>query len=142
MLVRCLYASRPAQAVGAPLVASILAQALKHNPACGITGVLCYTSEVFLQVLEGGRDAVCELFNSIAADERHSGVRILLFEEIGQRRYARWAMGEIDLGRVGQDLLLRYSEKAVLDPFTAGGQTTMDLLDDLVTTGSILNSRT
>jgi hypothetical protein len=33
-------------------------QSRQHNPANGITGVLCHTDQVFMQVLEGGREAV------------------------------------------------------------------------------------
>jgi hypothetical protein len=141
MLVRCLYASRTAQPPSAPLITTLLAQCAKNNPRLGVTGVLCYTNDVFLQVLEGGRDEVCELVNAITRDTRHTNVRILLFEEIKQRRYARWAMGQIDPSRVTQELLLRYSVKPVLNPFDAPGQTTMDLLDELVTTGGVLAAR-
>lgn len=139
MLVRFLYASRTAQAMSSTLLASILAQCTKNNPRLGITGVLCYTDAIFIQVLEGGRDEICDLYNAIVRDARHTDVRMLVFEEIKQRKYARWAMGQVDLNRVSQDLLLRYSEKAVLNPFNSPGQTTMDLLDDLVTSGAILS---
>ena len=83
MLVRLLYASRAAGPLTQGLIDSILAQSRRRNPDQGITGILCYSDDIFLQVLEGGRDAVCEVFNTIVADPRHTSVRLLQFEEIG-----------------------------------------------------------
>ena len=37
-----------------------------------MTGVLCFSGEIFLQVLEGGRAQVSKLYNRIAADPRHT----------------------------------------------------------------------
>ncbi len=71
MLVRCLYASRPAKPVQADLLDQILEQSRRNNPPRGITGLLCFTSDVFVQVIEGGRDEVCDLYNAIVRDERH-----------------------------------------------------------------------
>ena len=79
MLVRLLYASRPVAPLTTAVVDSILAQSRAHNPRLGITGVLCYSQDLFLQVLEGSRDAVCELYNTIVRDERHDHVRILSY---------------------------------------------------------------
>ena len=58
MLVRLLYASRPAAPLPTAVVDVILAQSRAHNARLGITGILCYNRETFLQVLEGGRDEV------------------------------------------------------------------------------------
>ena len=68
MLVRCLYASRATAQLAAPVVDSILEQSRKNNPRQGITGMLCFFDDIFVQVLEGGRDEICELFNAIVRD--------------------------------------------------------------------------
>lgn len=67
MLVRCLYASRPIEPLSGPFLDSILQQSRKNNPALGITGLLCVSKDLFIQVIEGGRDEVCDLFNAIVA---------------------------------------------------------------------------
>ena len=69
-LVRLLYASRAAAPVKPEELASILRQAKGNNPAQGITGVLCCSDDMFLQVLEGGRTAVNRLYARIVADRR------------------------------------------------------------------------
>lgn len=141
MLVRLLYASRAAKPLSNEVVESILAQSRIHNPAQGITGILCYSGDVFMQVLEGGRDAVCELYNTIVRDPRHQQVRLLAFEEIAERRFASWTMGQVNLARVNASLLLKYAEKPVIDPFCASGAACMALLDELIATASVLGKQ-
>jgi len=139
MLVRLLYASRAAAPMNASIVDSIMEQSRKNNPAQGITGILCFSDDLFLQVLEGGRDEVCELFNTIVRDDRHLNVRILSFEEIPERRFGSWTMGQVNLAKVNSSLLLKYAEKAVLDPFTCSGRASLALLDELIATASVVN---
>ena len=139
MLVRCLYASRAAVPLVAPVVDSILEQSRKNNPRQGITGMLCFFDDIFVQVLEGGRDEVCELFNAIVRDDRHLNVRLLTYEEISERRFGHWTMGQVNIAKVNPALLLKYSEKALLNPFSCSGHATMALLDELVATASIVS---
>ena len=138
MLVRCLYASRARQPLTPSVVDSILEQSRRNNPPRGITGLLCFVDDVFVQVLEGGRDPVCDLFATIVRDDRHSAVRILSYEEIGERRFGHWNMGQVNIARVNAALLLKYSERPVLDPFAASGAATLALLHELVDTAQIV----
>jgi hypothetical protein len=139
MLVRCLYASRAAKSLTPRALDTILEQSRANNPKRGITGLLCFRDDVFVQVLEGGRDAVCELYNTIVRDERHTGVRLLAFEEIMERRFSSWTMGKVNIDNVNPGVLLKYSEKAELDPFACSGQATMALLQQLADSGAIIN---
>ena len=137
MLVRLLYASRATAPLTAPVVDSILAQSRAHNPRLGITGMLCYSEDLFLQVLEGGRDEVCELYNTIVRDSRHTQARILSFEEITERRFGHWTMGQVDVSTVNPSLLLKYAERPVLNPFDCSGQASLALLDELLATAVV-----
>ncbi|MCC7198194.1 MAG: BLUF domain-containing protein [Gammaproteobacteria bacterium] len=132
MLVRLLYASRATRQPNATMQDSILEQSRAHNPKLGITGLLCVSDELFIQVLEGGRDEVCELYNMIVRDDRHQNVRILSFEEIRERRFGNWTMGHVNLAKVNPSLLLKYGERADLNPFTCSGQALMALLEELI----------
>lgn len=138
MLVRLLYASRTQSKLSAKEMEAILASSRKHNPESGITGILCHGGDVFLQVLEGGRDAVNALYNQIVQDPRHQHVVILHYEEVTERRFAGWTMGQVNLAKINPSLLLKYSERAVLDPFAVSGKVSMALLDELIATASIL----
>jgi hypothetical protein len=137
MLVRCLYASRAAAPIGEPLVTAILDQARRNNPRLGVTGLLCYAGDVFIQVLEGGRDGVCELFNAIVRDDRHSAVRILLYEEVTARRFGDWTMGRAEIAKASRSVLLKYSEMPELNPFVGSGAATMALVNELLESGAI-----
>jgi hypothetical protein len=89
-------------------------------------------------VLEGGREAVNALYNQIARDPRHQDVVILHYEEVTERRFAGWTMGQVNLSKVNPSLLLKYSERAVLDPYAVSGRVSMALLEELIATASIL----
>ncbi len=138
MLVRLLYASRAAEPVTPELLSAILRHSRQHNPAQGITGVLCCSGNVFLQVLEGGRPAVNRLYAHIVADPRHRDPELLAYESIVERRFAGWSMGQVQLSRMNPALLLKYSATATLDPFAVPGAVSMALLDELVATASIV----
>ena len=139
MLVRLLYASHPAKPLDNGIVDSILETSRKNNPARGITGLLCFGEGLFMQVLEGGRDEVCELYNAIVRDARHANVRLLSYEEIPERRFGSWTMGQVNIAKVNPALLLKYAGKAVLNPFTSSGRASMALLEELIATASVLN---
>jgi hypothetical protein len=138
MLVRLLYASRATTPLVPSVQESILEQSRAHNPKAGITGVLCFSDDVFIQVLEGGRDEVCELYNTIVRDRRHLNVRILSFEEIRERRFGSWTMGQVNVAKVNPTLLLKYSERAELNPFICSGEAWMALLDELIATAAVV----
>ena len=137
MLVRCLYASRATVPLVPAVLDSILDQCMRNNSRLGITGLLCHEESTFVQVLEGGRDEVCHLLNTIMRDERHRDVRLLMFDEIAERRFGNWTMGQVNVGKVNPALLLKYSERAELDPFKRPGAATMALLEELAASGVI-----
>lgn len=139
MLVRLLSSSRSTEPVTPELIESVLAQSRAHNPALGVTGILCWGGDVFMQVLEGGREAVNELYNRIVRDDRHRCVQILQYEEIHERRFAHWTMGQVNLAKINAAVLLKHAEKPVLDPYAVSGRASMALLEELIATAAIVN---
>ena len=138
MLVRLLYASRAVPAVDQEELMAIVRKSKANNLKLGITGVLCFSQGIFLQVLEGGRGPVNQLYNRIVGDTRHTDVELLCYEEIGERRFAGWSMGQVNMSRLNPGLLLKYSERATLDPFSVSGQVSMALFQELMATASIV----
>jgi hypothetical protein len=133
-----MYASRAVNAVDQNELVAILRKSKANNPEHGITGVLCYSEGIFLQVLEGGRSEVNRLYNRIAADPRHADVELMHYEEISERRFAGWSMGQVNMARLNRALLLKYSAKAVLDPFSVSGVVSMAMFSELVETASVV----
>ncbi len=138
MLVRLMYASRAVPTVNQDELIAILRKSKANNPAIGVTGVLCFSEGIFLQALEGGRSAVNQLYNRIVGDPRHGQVELLCYEEIGERRFAGWSMGQVNMGRLNPGLLLKYSERPTLDPYAVSGAVSMALFHELMATASIV----
>jgi hypothetical protein len=137
MLVRLVYASRAVDP-SPDAIEAILAESRSHNPASGITGILCYGGGIFLQAIEGGRAAVNRLYGHILHDARHRQVELLHYEEICERRFGGWTMGQANLAKINHSILLKYSEKPELDPYAMSGKVALALLEELMATASII----
>jgi hypothetical protein len=137
MLVRLLYASRAIDS-NPDSIEAILAQSRNYNPTCGITGILCYGGGIFLQAIEGGRMAVSELYGHIQKDARHKDVVLLHYEEITERRFGGWTMGQVNMSKINTNILLKYAEKPELDPYSVSGKVSLALLEELMATASII----
>jgi len=137
MLVRLLYASRAIDAASAG-IEGILAQSRQGNPGLGITGILCYGGGIFLQAIEGGRSAVSDLYGHIQRDPRHKDVVLLHYEEISERRFSGWTMGQVNMSKINASILLKYAEKPELDPYSVSGKVSLALLEELMATASIM----
>ncbi len=82
--------------------------------------------------------AVSDLYGHIQRDERHKDVVMLQYEEITERRFGGWSMGLVDVSRVNTNILLKYSERAELDPYAVSGRVSMALLEELMATAAII----
>jgi Sensors of blue-light using FAD len=138
MLVRLLYVSRAVNPDAPEAIEAILSQSRAHNLSNGITGILCYGGGVYLQAIEGGRNAVNDLYSIIVKDHRHKDVVLLHYEEIAERRFGGWTMGQVNLSKVNTSIVLKYSEKPELDPYAVSGQVSLALLEELMATASII----
>jgi hypothetical protein len=78
------------------------------------------------------------LYNQIVADERHQDVVLLHYEEIAQRHFSGWTMGQVNLSKLNTSIVLKYSERPELDPYAVSGKVSMALLEELMATASII----
>ncbi|AZP11695.1 BLUF domain-containing protein [Undibacterium parvum] len=138
MLVRLLYASRATDDKLCEMVQSIMQQSREHNPQNGITGILCHSDQVFMQVLEGGREAINTLYGKILRDPRHTDVVILHYEEISERRYSGWTMGQANLSKINPSIMLKYSDLPELNPHRMSGKMSLALIEELMVTAAIV----
>ena len=141
MLTRLLYASRAIDTIDEAFLKSVLERSRSHNLEHGITGVLCIYQggNVFLQALEGARTEVNSLYGSIVRDPRHRDITLLDYAEIDERLFGGWRMGSVDLGKVNLSSILRYSEQAVLDPYSMTGRAALALFQELTSSGAIVS---
>lgn len=138
MIVQLLYASRAASSPDPGVIAEILQQSCRNNPRAGITGVLCYTEQFYIQLLEGGRQQVNGLYAKLLADNRHFDVTLLHYAELSERSYSEWVMGQVNLQKLNPATLLRYSALPLFDPFPLPGATSLALIDELMSSASVI----
>ncbi len=138
MLVRLMYVSRASDSVNQNELVAILKKSKANNVGIGVTGVLCFSAGIFLQVLEGGRSAVSALYNKIATDPRHHDVVLLSYEEVTERSFAGWSMGRANLARLNPSLVMKYSETALLNPYAVSGKMSMALFNEMVASAAII----
>lgn len=137
MLVRLLYASRAVDTSPAAIEA-ICTSARQHNAEHGVTGVLVYDGGIFMQALEGGRETISDLYGVIQRDARHQNVVLLHYEEITERRFGGWTMGLVNTNRINPSTLLKYSERAELNPYAVSGKVSVALIEELMATASVV----
>lgn len=115
-MVRLLYISRMSADCGLDGLQAIMEQARRDNPAAGITGILCYMPERFVQLIEGGADRINDLFRRLLADPRHAEVRLVEYTAITARDFTRWSMAYVRADQADRTLLIKYSPTPAFDP--------------------------
>ena len=133
MLVHLLYVSQPVGPITSTVTSSILKAAIPKNKSENITGVLCQGSGIYMQILEGERSKVNSLYSLIKEDPRHKNVELILFEDIKERRYGNWSMALVHLSKDDPLVQMKHPE---FDPYSATGKDAMDLMEDLIKSGS------
>jgi hypothetical protein len=137
-LVRTIYASRTAPGFGPAMIEGILSSARRHNGTADVTGLLAFSSDYFLQCLEGGRAAVNEIYARICRDDRHQAPQILLYEECSERSFAQWSMGYVGGTALTAETLRRFGGSSRFEPTHLGGSAALALLEALA--GSVKTS--
>ena len=76
-------------------IETIMAKAAARNKVRGVTGLLMADEASFIQILEGPRGAVSQLFQQISRDRRHKGVILVEMTEIAAPSYPAWGMAYV-----------------------------------------------
>ncbi len=97
MLEGLVYVSAPAPGLEADDIVDILETSRRNNAATDITGLLLFSPNMFVQVLEGPKEALDKTIEKIRTDIRHSGVTILSRSQIEGRFFQDWLMAFRDL---------------------------------------------
>jgi predicted sulfurtransferase len=73
-------------------MSNILAPSREFNSKNNITGCLLFHNKIFLQLLEGEKEAVQSLYKKIKNDNRHSNVTLIAEEDAKERMFPGWSM--------------------------------------------------
>ena len=103
--------------------------------------MLLYHDGNIIQVLEGEKLKVMNLYSKIERDDRHRGIIRLISGEISQRDFPNWSMGFKSLSSAQYKQLLGYfdpaSHKALNAPDAAEDRAALSLLKSFTASNNI-----
>ena len=89
-----LYSSAETEPLTEQDLKQLLEQASCYNARHQVTGMLLYYKHSFMQLLEGDKDVIQNLFNKkIFLDHRHTAVTVYFDKPIQERTFPSWSMG-------------------------------------------------
>ncbi|CAM3574231.1 BLUF domain-containing protein [Zobellia roscoffensis] len=86
------YESRAIKELTVLDIEAILETARTFNDQNDITGCLIFYKRRFIQILEGDKESIYNLFDIIKQDKRHKNVYLLSEGETGERNFPNWGM--------------------------------------------------
>ncbi|WP_221047593.1 BLUF domain-containing protein [Methylogaea oryzae] len=132
------YTGKP-ENIGADL-ADIRRVAKRFNRENGISGVLFFLNNRFMQVLEGEAGTLSALLRKIEADPRHTHLSYLLNAPITQRELADWNMDTFHLTQ--SEVFRPQTLQAVTRIYTANvepdARSFLTLLEDMLNDPEVL----
>ena len=100
-LSHLIYTSAAAGPMDTAMLNSVLTTARDNNAVNSVSGMLLYADGAFFQVLEGEEATLEALYQTIAADPRHTSVTRIIHEPIARRDFGQWTMGFVDAATDG-----------------------------------------
>ncbi len=134
MLIRLVYVSTAVDSVDLNEFKKILGTAQQNNQRRDLTGMLAFNSKVFLQGLEGSREAVNDLYSKLMRDPRHVNIMMLKYDDVSERHWSNWSMGFAAPNADNRALFLRYSAQSVFNPYSMTGDNAEKMLMELSST--------
>jgi Sensors of blue-light using FAD len=103
---RIIYCSQATYDFSPEELVELLALSRRNNEAAGLCGMLLYSNQSFLQVLEGDPAALATTYARIAVDDRHMNLRLLFEAEVTAPLFPDWTMGfeDVDDERLAEEL--------------------------------------
>lgn len=92
-LVSLVYVSFASHEMTDGELQDLLKVAREKNAEIGVSGMLLYRDQYFIQALEGEEYVVDGIFNKIKHDERHRSVLVVAKTPIQERSFEQWSMG-------------------------------------------------
>jgi hypothetical protein len=130
-LTRILYASTATDHFKPEDIEHILNKARLNNSKINVTGMLCFSSNYFLQCIEASRTNVNELYHRILNDKRHSDIVLLEYKEISEREFSDWSMSYVPDSSLTAPINLKYSADNVFDPYKMSGESAHKMMIEL-----------
>ena len=91
-LTQLIYRSEEVEPFTLANLADLERKAAGANKRKQVSGILLYRRGVFVQLLEGRKEAVDQVYRKILHDPRHDNIMVLEYETITERSYPDWSM--------------------------------------------------
>ena len=131
ILMSMTYASRANPNVSAKDFNEILQQAQVNNAANGITGMLTFNKDYFLQTVEGPRAQINRLLYGLIADQRHHDLQIIETRELKHREWSKWSMNYASPTAENSAIYLKYSTTIDFNPYLLSAESVNGLMREL-----------
>ena len=122
-MYRIIYSSRPF-GFDSSILSGLLIDSRENNEKSNITGSLICRADIYLQMLEGPKKRVLEVFEKIKRDDRHLEIDVLLEGPAKERLFPNWAMKDDPVvswmwsqEEVAKGAIRNAPEKEILDIF-------------------------
>jgi hypothetical protein len=101
------YSSVATKEVSDSEIVNILNTSRENNSQNNITGILVYQKKTreFMQILEGEKEAIFNLLDTIENDQRHTSMHLVFDEETNERYFNKWSMAFADLETIEKSKL-------------------------------------
>ncbi len=130
-LKQLIYQSRPSAPFSSKDLVSILRHARMINELVKVTGALIFTRRYFVQVLEGGSEAINQIYSRLGRDERHHDLKLISYRSIQERRFPKWSMALVTPKELDLRAVRSVTEEAWV-PETMEPDALVNLMQDLV----------
>ena len=87
-----IYVSQESRLLSVNDLETLLEGAITKNKLLHITGILFYIEGIFLQYIEGPKNNIDQLYDSITKDKRHHKIKLVNTQTITERKFSDWSM--------------------------------------------------
>lgn len=108
-MITLIYGSTASKPMSDEELVDLLKKSHEKNKRLEITGMLLYDDGNFVQVVEGPKEAVESLYQSIQHDPRHQNVMLFVKRDIEARQFGDWEMGFVNVGKLDMENVPGYT---------------------------------
>ena len=125
------FASRARAGLRASEISALIGTSREHNARDDVTGVLLYSGESFVSIIEGRDAAISGLWRRLLLDDRQRGIASLFDRTVEARAFSGWRAGYVSEQQLAPELsrwralcaALPAAEVAQIVALCAGAQT-------------------
>ncbi|MBF0289486.1 MAG: BLUF domain-containing protein [SAR324 cluster bacterium] len=126
---RLIYVSKRDESLNLQEILDIIESSEMHNKEDHLTGMLLYSKNAFMQVLEGDLLQINQTYQRICKDPRHSDIILLSFQMIEHRMFSDWLMKLYDVLQMKMDdRIFDLSEQSPYYPFPINSDSAFEIL--------------